>query len=75
MGIMGCIQTEEDTQMNQLISFKQLRVKLGGRSRSACYSDLEVGRLPKPIKIGRTLYWDEDRLNKHLANLQTVDEN
>ena len=71
---MGCIQTEEDTQMTQLISFKQLRAKLGGRARSACYIDLEVGRLPKPIKIGRILYWDEDRLNEHLASLQKIDE-
>ena len=74
MSIMGCIQTEEDTQMTQLISFKQLRAKLGGRSRSACYIDLEVGRLPKPIKIGRILYWDEDRLNEHLFSLQNIDE-
>tara|TARA_B110000003_G_C16391713_1_gene434679 strand:+ start:520 stop:705 length:186 start_codon:yes stop_codon:yes gene_type:complete len=60
--------------MTQLISFKQLRVKLGGRSRSACYLDLEAGRLPKPIKIGRILYWDEGRLNEHLASLQKMDD-
>lgn len=60
--------------MTQLISFKQLRAKLGGRSRSACYLDLEAGRLPKPIKIGRILYWDEDRLNEHLDSLQNSNE-
>jgi len=60
--------------MTQLISFKQLRAKLGGRSRSACYLDLEAGRLPKPIKIGRILYWDEDRLDEHLISLQNSNE-
>ena len=60
--------------MTQLISFKQLRTKLGGRSRSACYLDLEAGRLPKPIKIGRILYWDEDRVNEYLASLQKIDD-
>jgi len=60
--------------MTQLISFKQLRAKLGDRSRSACYLDLEAGRLPKPIKIGRKLYWDEERLNKHLISLQNSHE-
>ena len=60
--------------MTRLISFKQLRNKLGGRSRSACYNDLEAGRLPKPIKIGRILYWDEGRLNEYLASLQNSNE-
>ena len=41
------------------ISFSDLRAKLGGRSRSAVYNDLEAGRLPKPIKLGGKLYWNE----------------
>ena len=74
MQIIKRVQTQEDTFMTQLISFKQLRAKLGGRSRSACYLDLEVGRLPKPIKIGRILYWDEERLNEYLISLQNSHE-
>ncbi|MFD0979301.1 helix-turn-helix transcriptional regulator [Tropicimonas aquimaris] len=41
------------------ISFADLRTKLGGRSRSAIYLDLEAGRLPRPIKLGGKLYWKE----------------
>ena len=44
----------------KLIPFTELREKLGGRSRSACYKDIKFGRLPKPIKIGRNNYWSDD---------------
>ena len=39
------------------INFQQLQSKLGNRSRSAIYVDLETGRLPHPIKMGRRSYW------------------
>tara|TARA_B110000003_G_scaffold259201_1_gene278969 strand:+ start:827 stop:1009 length:183 start_codon:yes stop_codon:yes gene_type:complete len=51
----------------QYISFDQLQEKLGGRSRSAIYVDLEKGRLPKPLKLGRRLYWDDGELNQYLS--------
>jgi prophage regulatory protein len=41
------------------LSFKGLQVKLGGRGRTTIYKDVELGRLPKPIKIGSRLYWNE----------------
>jgi prophage regulatory protein len=41
------------------ISFKGLQDKLGGRGRTTIYKDCELGRLPKPIKIGSRLYWNE----------------
>jgi len=71
---MKRVQAKKDTQMTKLISFKQLREKLGGRSRSACYLDLKAGRIPRPLKIGRILYWDEERLDEHLINLQNNHE-
>jgi prophage regulatory protein len=40
-------------------SFKDLQAKLGGRGRTTIYRDCELGRLPKPIKIGSRLYWNE----------------
>ena len=49
------------------ISFDQLQEKLGGRSRSAIYVDLEKGRLPKPLKLGRRLYRDDGELNQYLS--------
>ncbi len=43
------------------LTFKQLRKKLGDRSRSAIYEDVAAGRLPKPIKLGgRSLFIDEE---------------
>ena len=52
------------------VSFKQLQEKLGGRSRSAIYVDLEKGRLPKPFELGRRLYWENGALNQYLTALQ-----
>ena len=43
----------------QYLSFSQLQAKLGGRGRTTLYRDVEQGRLPKPIKIGSRLYWNE----------------
>lgn len=53
----------------QYLNFSGLRAKLGGRSRSAIYIDLEKGYLPKPIKLGQCLYWSEEALDAHLAAL------
>ena len=55
---------------NNLINFQQLQSKLGNRSRSAIYTDLEAGRLPKPIKMGRRSYWDEQKVDKRILELQ-----
>jgi predicted DNA-binding transcriptional regulator AlpA len=43
----------------QYLSFKDLQAKLGGRGRTTIYKDCELGRLPKPFKIGSRLYWNE----------------
>jgi predicted DNA-binding transcriptional regulator AlpA len=42
------------------LTFRDLRLKLGGRSRSAVYGDVVAGRLPPPIKLGGKLYWPEE---------------
>ena len=55
---------------NNLINFQQLQAKLGNRSRSAIYTDLEAGRLPKPIKMGRRSYWYEQKVDKRILELQ-----
>ena len=52
------------------VSFKQLQEKLGGRSRSAIYVDLEKGRLPKPLKLGCRLYWQDSALDQYLIAMQ-----
>jgi len=52
------------------VSFERLQEKLGGRSRSAIYVDLEKGRLPKPLKLGRRLYWEDSALDQYLIAMQ-----
>ena len=56
--------------MAALLSFKALRAKLGDRSRSACYKDIKLGRLPEPIKIGRKNYWSEEVIDSLIEELQ-----
>ena len=56
--------------MSNLLSFNALREKLGNRSRSACYEDIKHGRLPKPIKIGRNLYWSETNIDLLISKLE-----
>lgn len=51
------------------LSFNELSLKLGGRSRSTIYRDVELERLPKPIKIGGRIYWLEDRVDEALEHL------
>jgi predicted DNA-binding transcriptional regulator AlpA len=53
----------------QFLNFSQLRAKLGGRSRSAVYCDLALGRLPQPVKLGGRLLWDEAAVDAHLRAL------
>jgi predicted DNA-binding transcriptional regulator AlpA len=53
----------------QYLTFRQLREKLGGRSRSAIYLDLAMGRLPQPVKLGGRLYWPEADIDAHLRAL------
>jgi prophage regulatory protein len=45
------------------LSFKELQSKLGGRGRTTLYKDVELGRLPKPMKIGARLYWNEAEID------------
>lgn len=56
------------------LNFTELRTKLGGRSRSACYVDLAEGRLPKPIKLGGRLYWPESDVDAHLRAMMAEAE-
>ena len=52
------------------LTFRELRAKLGDRSRSAIYDDLKNNRLPKPIKLGGKNYWPEGDVDEHLRNLR-----
>lgn len=52
----------------KLITFDELRNKLGGRARSSIYLDLEHARLPTPLKLGGRLYWKKTRSINGLKN-------
>lgn len=56
--------------MQIYLTLTELCIKLGGRSRSAIYVDLEAGRLPKPIKLGGRLYWPDNEVDEHLRGLR-----
>ncbi len=51
------------------LNFSDLQAKLGNRSRSSIYRDLELGRLPRPIKIGARLYWAEADIDAAITAL------
>ena len=55
--------------MQTYLTLTELRAKLGGRSRSSIYLDLEAGRLPPPVKLGGRLYWPEGDVEAHLREL------
>lgn len=48
------------------LSFSQLQSKLGGRGRTTVYRDVNLGRLPKPIRLGSRLYWIESEIDAAL---------
>jgi prophage regulatory protein len=52
------------------LTFSTLQAKIGGRSRSSIYRDIEMGRLPKPIKFGARLYWNEADIDAALTATQ-----
>lgn len=54
----------------KLISFSQLQAKLGNRSRSSIYRDIEEKRIPKPMKLGMKLYWNETQIDELIQKLQ-----
>jgi predicted DNA-binding transcriptional regulator AlpA len=51
------------------LSLSELRARLGGRSRSSIYCDITAGRLPRPIRLGRRAYWNEELVDARLREL------
>lgn len=54
------------------LSFSDLQDKLGGRGRTTIYRDVELGRLPKPLKIGSRLYWVESQIDEAITKTQNA---
>ena len=53
------------------LSFAELRAKLSGRGRTTIYRDVEEGRLPKPFKLGGTLFWRDSEVDERIAELSS----
>jgi len=51
------------------ITFRDVQAKLGGRGRTTIYRDVEIGRLPKPLKLGSRLYWIEADVDAAISEL------
>lgn len=49
------------------LRLNDLREKLGGRARSSIYRDIELGRLPRPFKLGASIYWIESDVDEWIA--------
>ena len=54
--------------LSTMLRFKDLSKKLGNRSRSAIYADINEGRLPPPLKFGKLSYWDEAEVEAHMQS-------
>jgi predicted DNA-binding transcriptional regulator AlpA len=50
----------------KVIKFKELSKKLGGRGRNAIKRDMEKRGFPEPMKIGRSVVWDEEAVDTWL---------
>lgn len=73
MGTVAHIRNRKGwCNMQRFLTLTELRAKLGNRSRSAIYTDLEAGRLPQPVKLGGRLYWPENDVDAHLRNLRDM---
>lgn len=54
---------------SKYLSLTQLSAKLGGRSRTSIYRDVDAGRLPRPVKLGSRLYWREAEIDSLMSGL------
>lgn len=52
------------------LRINDLRKKLGGRARASIYRDVELGRLPRPFKLGSSIYWVESDIDNWLLKMR-----
>ena len=65
--ITFCTTIHQEAKMTvpyvKYVGMKDLQIKLGGRSRSSIYRDIENGRLPAPRGRGKRLFWIEEEVD------------
>jgi prophage regulatory protein len=52
------------------LNLNQLSAKMGNRSRSSIYRDVDNKRIPPPLKLGSRLYWVENEIDEAIAAAQ-----
>lgn len=57
--------------MTRNIKFPTVQAKLDGASRTTVYRLIEGKIIPKPFKIGRFNYWDEQELDAAIDALRS----
>lgn len=56
--------------LRKLVTMDDISEAFGGRHRSSIYRDVEAGRIPRPIKIGRRVYWNAEEINAAVENMK-----
>lgn len=58
----------------QYLTMRQLQGKLGGRGRTTIYEDIKAGRLPKPLKINKRIYFIESEVEDAMRRAMQPEE-
>jgi prophage regulatory protein len=53
----------------KLLSFKEVQVILGGRSRSSIYRDIASNTIPQPYKLAGRVFWRDDEVFDFIKSL------
>jgi len=53
----------------KLLSFKEVQVILGGRSRSSIYRDIASNTIPQPYKLSGRVFWRDDEVFDFIKSL------
>jgi len=53
----------------KLLSFKEVQVILGGRSRSSIYRDVASQTIPQPYKLTGRVFWRDDEIFDFIKSL------
>ena len=53
----------------KLLSFKEVQVILGGRSRSSIYRDIASNTIPQPYKLAGRVFWRDDEIFDFIKSL------
>ena len=59
----------------KLLSFKEVQVILGGRSRSSIYRDIASNTIPHPYKLAGRVLWRDDEVTDFIKSMSHTPSN